>query len=86
LPANPQNEKEGGTTLHKPIRALLALLLPAIVTIAFAASTLAAGPQGKVDICHWANHKYVEINVSANAMPAHMGHGDVLPDEYGDCP
>jgi hypothetical protein len=67
------------------MRALLALLLPVIVMIAFSASALAA-PGGKVDICHWANHKYVQINVSVNAMPAHLRHGDVLADEYGDCP
>jgi len=24
--------------------------------------------------------------VSENAMPAHLRHGDVLADEYGDCP
>jgi hypothetical protein len=54
--------------------------------IAFSASALAAGGGEKVDICHWANHKYVEINVSVNAMPAHLRHGDVLADEYGDCP
>jgi len=71
---------------HKLPRALLALLLPVIVMIAFSASALAAGNGEKVDICHWANHKYVEINVSENAMPAHLQHGDVLADEYGDCP
>jgi hypothetical protein len=72
--------------LHRPTRALLALLLPVIVMIAFSASALAASPGGKVDVCHWANHKFVEISVSVNAEPAHLRHGDVLPDEYGDCP
>jgi hypothetical protein len=38
-----------------------------------------------VAICHWANHKFVKITVSMNAMPAHLRHGDVLTDEYGDC-
>ena len=71
---------------HRPTRALLALLAPVIVMIAFATSAMAAGHAGKVDVCHWANHKYVEISVSANALPAHLGHGDVLTDEYGDCP
>ena len=73
---------------QKPTRALLALLLPVIVMIAFSASALAASPGGKVDICHWTNgHGFHEINVSVNAMPAHLRHGDVLPDElYGDCP
>jgi hypothetical protein len=72
--------------LRRPTRALVALMAPVIVTIAFAASALGAGGAGKVDVCHWANHKYVEINVSVNALPAHLGHGDVLTDEYGDCP
>jgi len=74
--------------MHRPMRALLALLLPVIVMIAFSASALAVGGGGKVDICHWADHKYVKINVSVNAMPAHLRHGDILAsdDEYGDCP
>ena len=67
-------------------RVLLALLVPVIVMIAFSASALGAGNAGKVDVCHWANHKYVEISVSANALPAHLAHGDVEVDEYGDCP
>ena len=72
--------------MNRRTRTLAALAAPAIVTIAFAASALGAGGTGKVDVCHWANHKYVEINVSMNALPAHLGHGDVMPDEYGDCP
>jgi len=71
--------------MHRPTRVLLALLLPVIVMIAFTASALGVGGGGKVDICHWANHKYVQISVSVNAMPAHLGHGDFLADEYGDC-
>lgn len=69
---------------HRLTRALLALMAPVIVLIAFSASALAAPPQGKVDICHWANHKFVEISVAVNAMPAHLAHGDFI-DEYGDC-
>ena len=56
------------------------------MTIVFSASTLAAGHAGKVDICHWSSHKFHVINVSVNALPAHLRHGDVFPDEYGDCP
>ncbi len=68
-------------------RVLLALLVPVIVMIAFSASALAVGNAGKVDVCHWANHKFVEISVSVNALPAHLAHGDVEVDvEYGDCP
>ncbi len=70
------------------LRALIvALAIPVLVLSVFAVSmTLAAGNAGKSDVCHWANHKYVEINVSNNALAAHMRHGDVLPDEYGACP
>ena len=82
------HERSGKEVLlsHRLRRALLALLAPVIVLIAFSASALAAPPQGKVDICHWANHKFVEISVAANAEPAHLAHGDVLTDEYGDSP
>jgi len=62
------------------------LLLPAAILLGFVASAAAGGPAGKVDVCHFASHKYVEINVSMHALPAHLGHGDVMPDEYGDCP
>jgi hypothetical protein len=38
-------------------------------------------------VCHQTgNGSYHVINVSMNAVPAHLRHGDVLPDEYGDCP
>lgn len=70
---------------HRLTRALLALLVPLIVMIAFSASALAVGA-GKVDVCHFANHKFVEISISVNALSAHMQHGDVVLDQYGDCP
>jgi hypothetical protein len=66
---------------------VVALVVPALIIAVFAVSTvLAGGPAGKTTICHFASHKYVEITVSNNALPAHMRHGDVMPDEYGDCP
>jgi hypothetical protein len=38
----------------------------------------------KVDICHiTGNGKYVMINVSENAQPAHLAHGDSLPGQGG---
>ena len=38
----------------------------------------------KVDICHiTGNGKYVLINVSENAKPAHLAHGDSLPGQNG---
>lgn len=67
-------------------RVLIALALPLIVLLAFAATALATGGGGKEDVCHWANHKYVEISVSVNAVPAHLAHGDVMTDDYGACP
>jgi hypothetical protein len=72
--------------MHNVRRFLVATLLPAIIVLIFAVSSVAAGGHaGKVSICHWANHKFVKITVSMNAMPAHLRHGDVLTDEYGDC-
>ena len=57
-----------------------------ILTVFAVSAAFAGGPQGKSTVCHAAAHKFVEINISNNAVPAHMAHGDVLPDEYGDCP
>src|SRR5205823_7522568 len=43
--------------------------------------------QGKTTICHNAgNHKYVEITVDNNALPAHRAHGDIIPAPPGGCP
>ena len=68
-------------------RLLIAVVVPALILAVFAVSSvMASGPAGKTTICHNASHKYVEITVNDHALPAHMGHGDVLPDEYGDCP
>jgi len=70
-------------TVH---RFLVAAVVPALIVSIFAVSAAAAhGPSGKVELCHWASHKFVKISVSMNAEPAHLGHGDVMPDEYGDC-
>jgi response regulator of citrate/malate metabolism len=66
---------------------LVVVIVPALILTVFAVSSvMAQGPAGKVEVCHAAAQKYVEINVSTNALDAHMRHGDVLPDEYGDCP
>jgi hypothetical protein len=63
------------------------LLLPALILVIFAVSSVAAqGGAGKATVCHAAGSKFVEINISNNAVPAHMRHGDVMADEYGDCP
>lgn len=72
--------------MGRPIRALITVLLSFAVVIVFATSAAAGGHHSKVDICHWTGHTFVEITVSEQAVPAHLRHGDVMPDEYGDCP
>jgi hypothetical protein len=72
--------------MSKARRFLVALVLPAVILVGFTATAFGVGHAGKADVCHWANHKYVHISVSNNAVPAHLSHGDVLVDEYGDCP
>jgi hypothetical protein len=67
-------------------RLLLSIALPAIILLTIVATAAAAGHAGKTEICHFANHKYVEISVSNNAVPAHLRHGDELLDTYGNCP
>jgi hypothetical protein len=58
-----------------------------MVLVAASAATVVGQPEGKVEVCHRTGHGgYHQIEISANAMPAHMAHGDVLPDQYGDCP
>jgi hypothetical protein len=67
-------------------KVVIALIVPLVLTGGMAATGLAAPPQGKTTLCHAAGSKYVEITVASNAVPAHMAHGDVLPDDYGECP
>jgi len=71
----------------KARRMFISALIPAMVLVAATTATAVGQPQGKVDVCHrTGNGGFHEINVSGNALPAHLRHGDVLPDEYGDCP
>lgn len=67
---------------------LVIVVVPALILTVFAVSSaMAGGPAGKTTVCHNASgHKFVEITVNDHALPAHMNHGDVLTDEYGDCP
>ncbi len=68
-------------------RLLFTALVPAMVLVAATTATVVGHPQDKVDVCHLTgNGSFHEINISANALPAHLRHGDVLPDQYGDCP
>jgi hypothetical protein len=73
--------------MRKLRRLFPAALLPAMVFVAAGTATVFGSPQGKQDICHQTgNGSFHVINVSANAVPAHLRHGDVLTDEYGACP
>ncbi len=73
--------------MAKARRLLLTALVPAMLLVGATTASVMGSPQGKVDVCHrTGNGSFHEINVSANALPAHLGHGDVLPDEYGNCP
>ena len=68
-------------------RLLLSALAPAMVLVAATTATAVGSPQDKADVCHRAaNGTFHEITVSMNALDAHLRHGDVMPDEYGDCP
>jgi hypothetical protein len=72
----------------KHLRTLIvAVAVPALILVVFAVSSVvASGPLGKTTICHAASAKFVEISVNDHALPAHMAHGDILTDDYGDCP
>ena len=68
-------------------RLFLTLLFPAILLVVLATGAIAGGNNEKVTLCHrTGNGSFHQITVSVHAMPAHLRHGDVLPDDYGDCP
>ena len=73
--------------MRRTRRLLAAALIPAVIFVAAGTATAFGASQGKEDVCHLTgNGSYHLINVSVNALPAHLRHGDVLPDEYGSCP
>jgi len=68
-------------------RLVVVLVVPAVMLALFAVNIAAAGgPNGKTTICHSANGRYHQITISNSALPAHLRHGDVALDAYGDCP
>jgi hypothetical protein len=68
-------------------RLLLTLIFPALLLVVLATGAIAGGNNEKVTLCHrTGNGSSHQITVSVNAMPAHLRHGDVAVDEYGDCP
>jgi hypothetical protein len=59
------------------VLAILVLLLAAMPVL-----SVLAEPVPKVDVCHReGNGSFHLINVSANAVPAHLAHGDALPGD-----
>ena len=57
------------------------LVALSLVTALLASGIAVAAPADKVDVCHReGNGSYHLINVSENALPAHLAHGDGLPD------
>ena len=72
------------TTLR---RLILTLIFPALLLVVLATGALAGGGNDKMTVCHrTGNGSFHQITVSVHAVPAHLQHGDVLTDEYGDCP
>ena len=68
-------------------RMMFSALVPALVLVAASTANVVGQPLDKVSVCQrTGNGSYHEVNISQNALPAHLKHGDVLPDEYGDCP
>lgn len=53
-----------------------------LVTVLLVVGIAAAAPAEKVDVCHAeGNGTYILINISENAYPAHVEHGDASPGE-----
>jgi hypothetical protein len=63
---------------------VVAVLVIVLATLGLGAAVSLADSQGKVDICHIPPGNPANahvINVSVNAIPAHLAHGDNL----GNC-
>lgn len=72
------------TTLR---RLLVTLFFPALLLVVLATGAIAGGNNDKQTVCHrTGNGEVHQITVSVNAVPAHLRQGDVLLDDYGDCP
>lgn len=60
-------------------------------TAAVSATVMATAtvPNGRVEVCHRtgsARNPYVRIQISGNALPAHLRHGDIYPVPASGCP
>lgn len=64
------------------MRRLALLGIVGLLAALWLAPTALAAPAEKVDVCHIeGNGSYHLINISENALPAHLGHGDALPGD-----
>jgi hypothetical protein len=62
-------------------RILLVFVLSLVIAL-LASGIAIAAPPAKVDVCHSeGNGSYHLINISENALPAHLAHGDGLPGD-----
>ena len=73
--------------MSNPKRLAVSGGLALVLVVALGATAVAGGQKDhKVAVCHvTGNGKVVEISVAMPAVDAHLGHGDTLADDYGEC-
>jgi hypothetical protein len=58
------------------------ILIVVMISSLLLVGSAAAKPADKVDVCHrTGNGTFILINISRNALPDHLNHGDGLPNE-----
>ncbi len=66
---------------------LIGLFAGLVVAVALLITSQAQAGE-KISICHTtgsSSNPVLRLNVSVNALPAHLAHGDFLPNAYGAC-
>lgn len=54
-----------------------------LLSVTFFSTLSLAQPAPKVSVCHRSGDGFHVINISSNALPAHLRHGDVLAPVEG---